>query len=126
MIKIALIEDNQDIRENLEELLEMHDYRVVVAENGSIGIDVIEKEMPDVVLCDVAMPQMDGYEVLEFIRTHPKTKNIPFIFITASAEQNDILMGKMAGANDYLAKPFSTSQLIESIKKCLGTTDSLS
>ncbi|MEZ4954129.1 MAG: response regulator [Saprospiraceae bacterium] len=120
MRKILIIEDNQDIRDNLEEILELQDYVVHLAENGEKGIASIQEIKPDLILCDVAMPQKNGYEVLDHVRSNPLTVATPFIFITASAEERDIAMGKMAGADDYLAKPFPSSKLIASISRLLN------
>jgi CheY-like chemotaxis protein len=120
MRKILIIEDNLDIRDNLEEILELQDYVVYLAENGENGIASIQEVKPDLILCDVAMPRKNGYEVLDHVRSNPLTAAIPFIFITASAEERDIAMGKMAGADDYLSKPFPSSKLIASISRLLN------
>lgn len=120
MSKILIIEDNLDIREGLEEILELRHFVVNSANNGETGIARIQEDKPDLILCDVAMPRKNGYEVLEYVRSNPATATIPFIFITASAEERDIAMGKMAGADDYLAKPFPSSKLFESIARLLN------
>ncbi len=124
MSKILLIEDNDEIRENLEEFLELQNFNVRIAENGKKGVEKMQEELPDIILCDVAMPEKDGYEVLEYVRSNPTTSTIPFIFITASAEEKDIAMGKMAGADDYFAKPFLASNLVASIKKLISDKSS--
>lgn len=120
MSKILIIEDNLDIRDNLEEILQLQQFIVTSADNGEKGIASIQEDKPDLILCDVAMPQKNGYEVLSHVRSNPATATIPFIFITASAEERDIAMGKMAGADDYLAKPFPASKLFESIARLLN------
>lgn len=119
MSKILIIEDNEEIRDNLEEFLELKDYEVISANNGKKGVERLQEELPDLILCDVAMPEKNGYEVLDFVRSNPVTVDIPFVFITASAEERDIAMGKMAGADDYLAKPFPTSILFSTIERLL-------
>ncbi len=119
MSKILIIEDNLEIRDNLEEFLELSNYEVISADNGQKGIERIQKDRPDLILCDVAMPKQNGYEVLDHVRSNPITATIPFVFISASAEQRDIAMGKMAGADDYLTKPFPISKLVASIEKLL-------
>ena len=108
MSKVLIIEDQEEIRENLSELLELSDFEVITAPNGKNGFDRLQADKPDIVLCDVAMPVMGGYEVLRQAKNNAKTTDIPFVFISASAQDADIRAGKMAGANAYLTKPFSS------------------
>jgi len=121
MFKILIIEDNPDIRDNLEELLELANYDVSTAENGAIGIDMALAEQPDLIISDIAMPVKDGYEVFETLAPSLKEKNIGFIFLTASAQQKDIVKGKVSGADEYMTKPFQTEELLKNIHKILLT-----
>jgi len=115
MYKIAVIEDNTDMRENISEILELANYQVVVAENGKAGVDLIRKELPDLVICDIMMPELDGYGVLYYMSKNPETANIPFIFLTAKAEKEDLRKGMSLGADDYLTKPFKEIELLDAI-----------
>ena len=90
MTKVLIIEDNDDIRENVVEILELSGYNVAAAENGKIGVELALKFHPDIVLCDIMMPEMDGYDVLQALNTHPETQATPFIFLTAKAERTDV------------------------------------
>jgi len=119
MTKILLIEDNQDVRENTAELLELSNYEVVTAENGKIGIEKALKLNPDIVVCDIMMPVMDGYEVLDILSKNLKTASVPFIFLTAKTDKLDIRKGMNLGADDYLTKPFNEEELINAIESRL-------
>jgi len=116
MKKILLIEDNQDMRENTSEILEFANYHVLTAPNGREGIEIARKERPDLILCDIMMPEMDGYGVLYFMNKDPQTAGIPFIFLTAKADQKDIRKGMNLGADDYLTKPFEEMDLLDAIE----------
>jgi CRP/FNR family transcriptional regulator, polysaccharide utilization system transcription regulator len=116
MKKILIIEDNTDIRENLQEILELADYQTFIAENGKIGVEVAERELPNLILCDVMMPVLDGYGVLKILNKKPQTADIPFIFLTAKAERTDFRYGMNLGADDYITKPFETNELLETIE----------
>jgi len=118
-IKIALIEDNQEMRENIEEILELANYDVVTAENGKKGVSLIKQELPDLILCDIMMPELDGYGVLYMVGKDPKTAAIPFIFLTAKSERDDFRKGMNLGADDYLTKPFDDTQLLNAIERRL-------
>ncbi len=117
MSKIVLIEDNADMRENIQEILELADYEVFPAENGKIGVELIKKEIPDLILCDIMMPELDGYGVLYMVSKNPATSSIPFIFLTAKSERDDFRKGMNMGADDYLTKPFDDTQLLAAIEK---------
>ncbi len=125
-IKIALIEDNQEMRENIEEILELANYEVVTAENGKKGISLIKQELPDLILCDIMMPELDGYGVLYMVGKDPKTAAIPFIFLTAKSERDDFRKGMNMGADDYLTKPFDDTQLLDAIERRLKRIEQFS
>jgi DNA-binding response OmpR family regulator len=111
MTKILVIEDDPQILENLTEILMMEGFEAIAAEDGRVGIQLAKTEHPDLILCDVMMPNLDGYGVLEQLRQDPKTKTIPFIFLTAKADRLDLRQGMELGADDYLTKPFSQAEL---------------
>lgn len=116
MKKILLIEDDTVVRENTAELLELSDYEVVTAANGRSGAELARKERPDIVVCDIMMPEMDGYGVLQALAQDPATQHIPFIFLSAKTEHKDIRKGMDLGADDYLTKPFEEEELISAIE----------
>lgn len=119
MKKILLIEDNPEVRENTEEILTLANYQVVTAENGKIGVDLAQKEKPDLIICDIMMPELDGYGVLHILGKKPDTAGIPFIFLTAKTEKTDIRKGMNLGADDYLTKPFDDTDLLNAIESRL-------
>ncbi|MBZ0204962.1 MAG: response regulator [Flavobacteriales bacterium] len=123
MKTILLIEDDADVRDNTAEILELAHYRVLKAENGKIGVDLARKELPDLVLCDIMMPELDGYGVLHMLGRSPETAEIPFIFLTAKAERSDVRRGMDLGADDYLTKPFEESELLNAIEGRLRRSD---
>lgn len=114
--KIVVIEDNEDIRMLVEELLEMNNYEVFLASNGYIGIQRIIENEPDLVLCDIMMPEIDGYEVLRTIRKNATLGNIPFIFLSAKNLHSDVRSGMNLGADDYLTKPIEADELLTAIE----------
>ncbi|HEY8934104.1 MAG TPA: response regulator [Cyclobacteriaceae bacterium] len=116
MKKILLIEDNPEVRENTQEILTLASYNVVTAENGKIGVDLAQKEKPDLIICDIMMPELDGYGVLHILNKRPETAGIPFIFLTAKTEKTDIRKGMNLGADDYLTKPFDDTDLLNAIE----------
>ncbi len=122
MKKILLIEDNQDVRENTAEILSLANYNVLVAENGKIGVELAQQEKPDLIVCDIMMPELDGYGVLHILSKKPETANIPFIFLTAKTEKTDIRKGMNLGADDYLTKPFDDTELLNAIETRLRRT----
>jgi len=119
MRKILIIEDNQIIRENIVELLEILEYQAIKANNGKEGVHSILREKPDLILCDVHMPEMNGYQVLEFVKSKPDTASIPFVFVTSSSQKVDIKKGVLSGADSYLVKPFQFEELENTIKSLL-------
>jgi len=116
---ILLIEDNDPIRENIAELLELADYDVVAMNSGSKGLEAIDQKTPDLILCDIAMPQMDGYEFLEVVRKNQMLTSTPFIFLTAYSEKTDLQKGLQLGATAYMVKPFEADELILLIQQHL-------
>src|SRR5580692_476599 len=116
MKKILLIEDNREMRENTSEILDLANYVVVTAENGRKGVDVCKKEKPDLIICDIMMPDLDGYGVLHILSKDPETAAIPFIFLTAKAEKSDMRKGMNLGADDYLTKPFDDTELLNAVE----------
>lgn len=119
MKKILLIEDNNEIRENTSEILELDGYEVLTAENGKVGVEIAIKELPDLIICDIMMPVLDGYGVLHLLSKQEKTATIPFIFLTAKAERTDLRKGMDMGADDYITKPFDDVELLSAIESRL-------
>jgi DNA-binding response OmpR family regulator len=115
MTRILVIEDEVGIRSNTIELLEAEDYEVMGAENGLIGAIGAQEFLPDLIICDVQMPELNGYDVLSVVRENPLTATIPFIFLTAYADRGDIRRGMEMGADDYLTKPFTRAELLKAI-----------
>jgi DNA-binding response OmpR family regulator len=113
---ILVIDDNNDLRENTAEILELAGYRTVTAENGKRGVDAAIKEKPSLIVCDIMMPELDGYGVLHMLRKNPDTQNIPFIFLTAKTERTDFRKGMEMGADDYVTKPFEDIELLNAIE----------
>jgi DNA-binding response OmpR family regulator len=116
MRKILLIEDNTEIRENTAEILELDGYQVITAENGKAGVELALKETPDLIICDIMMPVLDGYGVLHLLSKHAGTESIPFIFLTAKADRGDYRKGMEMGADDYITKPFEDVELLNAIE----------
>jgi DNA-binding response OmpR family regulator len=125
MKKVLIIEYNKDVRENTADILELANYNVSTAENGKIGVDLAKRLLPDVIVCDIMMPELDGYEVLQTLSRDSKTARIPFIFLTAKTEKTDMRKGMNLGADDYLTKPFSETELLEAIECRLKKHDFL-
>ena len=125
MKKILLIEDNPEIRENTAEILLLANYQVLEAENGRIGVDLARKEHPDLIICDIMMPQLDGSGVLHLLSKDPATSSIPFIFLTAKSEKEDFRKGMNLGADDYLTKPFDDVELLDAIEMRLKKNEIL-
>lgn len=120
MRKILLIDDNQAFREDVAEILQMSNYFTITAEDGKTGVEKALKEKPDLIICDVSMPHMDGFSVLHILSRHPETVSIPFIFMTGKNELADIRKGMGLGADDYLVKPFEETDLLNSIEMRLN------
>ncbi|MCP5498040.1 MAG: response regulator [Leptospiraceae bacterium] len=125
MKKILVIEDDSKLRANISELLSIKNYTVIEAENGVEGISKAIFNKPNIILCDVMMPGVDGFEVLEKIKNNQELKNIPFIFLTAKSDRTDIRKGMALGADDYVTKPFSIQELVTTIEARLQRINSL-
>lgn len=119
MKKALIIDDSDDIREGIAEILDLAGYETLTANNGKIGVDLALKHLPDIILCDIMMPELDGYGVLYLLQKNPNTVNIPFIFMTAKAERADMRKGMEMGADDYLTKPFDDVELFNAIESRL-------
>src|SRR5678815_5675021 len=115
MKKILLIEDNEDVRSNTAEILELSNYEVIVAENGKAGIEKALEHFPDLIICDIMMPVLDGYGVLHAVHKNDSIKNTPFIFLTAKTERGDFRKGMELGADDYITKPFDGTELLNAV-----------
>lgn len=115
MKKILLIEDNDAVRNNTAEILELSNYKVIVAENGKTGIEKAIEFEPDLIICDIMMPVLDGYGVLHAVHKNETIKNTPFIFLTAKTERDDMRKGMELGADDYITKPFSGTELLNAV-----------
>lgn len=126
MKHLLLIEDNNEIRENTAEILELAGYKIRTAENGKVGVELALQEKPDLIICDIMMPVLDGYGVLHLLNKNPGLTGIPFIFLTAKAERSDFRRGMEMGADDYITKPFSDIELLNAVESRLKKTDLLS
>ncbi|HEX2912916.1 MAG TPA: response regulator [Chloroflexia bacterium] len=120
MAKILVIEDDTYVRSNLLTLLEVENYECHGAENGLIGLQKVRELNPDLIICDVMMPELDGYEVLKNLRADTKIASIPFIFLSAKADKQAIDFAMKLGANDYVTKPFTRKELLSAIKAQIG------
>lgn len=125
MQTILIIDDNKDIRENIAEILSLAGFKTLVAENGKKGIDLALSEKPTLIICDIMMPELDGYGVLHLLQRNVETKFIPFIFLTAKTEYNDYRKGMEMGADDYITKPLDDIQLLSAIETKLKKYDIL-
>lgn len=123
MKKVLVIEDNLEVRENLAEILELSGYEVYTAENGKIGVQQARSTRPDIILCDVMMPELDGFGVLRILDQNPQTADIPFVFLTAKAEKDDFRKGMNLGADDYITKPFDDVELLDAIEMRLKKSE---
>ena len=124
-MNILIIEDNRDVLDNTTELLELAGYKVEGAINGKEGVKAAKELLPDLIICDIMMPEMDGYDVLYYLSIDPKTSTIPFIFLTAKSDTHDFRKGMELGADDYLTKPFEEMDLIKSVERRLSKSNRL-
>lgn len=123
---ILIIEDNLEIREGTAEILELTGgYNILTAEDGKIGVEMATKHLPDLILCDIMMPELDGYGVLYMLHKYDSTSNIPFIFLTAKSERADMRKAMEMGADDYLIKPFDDIELFNAIESRFRKRDKL-
>lgn len=125
MTKVLIIEDENSLRQEIAEILSFEGYEVLQAEHGRIGLEKATAELPDLILCDVMMPEMDGYEVLTKLRLNPSTQLIPCILITALAEHEHLRAGMDFGADDYITKPFKSIELLNAVKARLKKSDAV-
>lgn len=116
MKRILVIEDNLEVRENLAEILELSGYTCFTAENGKSGVRAVREYLPDLILCDVMMPELDGFGVLKILNNDPELMQIPFMFLTAKAEKEDFRKGMGLGADDYITKPYDDVELLEAVE----------
>jgi CheY-like chemotaxis protein len=120
MKKIVLvIEDDTAIRENTAELLELSDYKVLTAENGIAGFDIVKNNKPDVVICDIMMPVSDGRAFFRLVKGEKSTAEIPLIFFSAGSMPDEVKKGTIKGADEYLRKPFTNKDLLSAVERCL-------
>ena len=123
MKTVLFIEDNEEIRENMGEILELANYKVLMAANGKSGAALALSGKPDIIICDIMMPELDGYGVIHLLQKNKETQNIPFIFLTAMAERKELRKGMELGADDYITKPFSGTELLNAIEGRLKKAD---
>ncbi len=123
MRTVLLIEDNTDIRENLSEILELSSYKVLTAADGKEGVSLAMEHRPDIIICDIMMPKLDGYGVIHMLQKNETTRDIPFIFLSAKAERTEIRKGMELGADDYITKPFSGTEVLSAVESRLRKAD---
>ena len=116
MKTVLIIEDEPEMRRNLATLLRLEGFQVLTAENGRVGLQLAQRDPPELVLCDVMMPELDGHGVLKALRDDPATMNVPFIFLTAKGEKADLRSGMNLGADDYLTKPVARADLLSAVE----------
>lgn len=119
MKKVLVIEDSSDILDNISELLQLSNHKVFTALNGKLGIETALAVKPDIIICDIMMPELDGYGVLHIVHNHPELQHIPFIFLTARTDPAELRKGMSLGADDYIMKPFDTTDLLKAIESRL-------
>lgn len=125
MKTVLIIEDELHMRQNISKLLKLEGYRVLEAANGQAGLEMARASSPDIILCDVSMPGMDGFTTLNLIRSAPALDTVPFIFLTARGDAKDVRTGMNLGADDYLPKPFTTTDLLNAIEARLNRVQSV-
>ena len=119
MQTVLVIEDEAPLRANIVRILSAEGYRVVAAADGDEGVRRVLEERPDLVICDILMPRLDGFGVLAALRSRPETAALPFIFLTASADKDDLARGLKSGANEYVTKPFKIAGLMAAVRRLL-------
>jgi signal transduction histidine kinase len=115
MAKILVIEDEKPVRMNLVAMLKAEGFQAIAAEDGQLGVQMAQADIPDLIICDITMPNLDGFRVLEVLQQSPTTQSIPFIFLSAKSERSDFRRGMGLGADDYLTKPFTRTELLEAV-----------
>ncbi|MCX6352376.1 MAG: response regulator, partial [Bacteroidetes bacterium] len=125
MQHILLIEDNKEVRENTAEILELSGYKITTASDGKKGVEEVNKSKPDLIICDIMMPVLDGYGVLHMLNRNEETTNIPFIFLTAKTERSEVRKGMEMGADDYITKPFDKIELLNAVESRLKKAESI-
>jgi DNA-binding response OmpR family regulator/two-component sensor histidine kinase len=123
MKKILVVEDSDTVRENLVDLLETNDYKVFSSDNGHEGYQLAYAELPDLIISDIMMPSMNGFQLLESLRNNPKTQNIPVIFLSAKSSMNEIREGMNSGVDDYITKPFDAKDVLQAVEVRLSKKD---
>jgi DNA-binding NarL/FixJ family response regulator len=123
MKRILVIEDEPEMRRNITALLRFHDFETLEAENGREGVEFARREEPDLILCDVMMPELDGYGVLQALQQDASLAAIPFIFLTAKGDKDDLRSGMNLGADDYLTKPVANNDLVNAIEARLRRSE---
>lgn len=121
MARILIVEDENDIRANLRRFLRLEGHEVIEATNGRAGVAAARDGLPDLIICDLMMPELDGFEVLRAVRGHPATRHIAFCFLTASAEKDTRHIGLAQGADEYLTKPFDLAEMRAAIARLLNS-----
>ena len=125
MKRILIIEDQAPMRRNIALMLEMEGYEVLTAENGLIGVETARQKCPDLVICDVMMPELDGHGVVQTLRAEDATANVPFIFLTARSDKGDVRIGMNFGADDYLIKPVIRDDLLAAVETRLARAEAI-
>jgi len=125
MKTVLIIEDDQALRENTAEILELSHYKVITASNGLIGVSMAKKHVPDLILCDIMMPKLDGYQVLSKLSNNKITQIIPFVFLSVKGQLEDIRKGMNLGADDYIIKPYTEDDLLSVIERRLAKSAQL-
>jgi DNA-binding response OmpR family regulator len=120
MTKVLVIEDNEDVREEIVAILDFEGYEVRDAENGRRGLELVREWAPDLVICDLMMPELDGYATLEAVRADPASAATPFLCLTARGERRDMRRAMELGADDYLTKPFTAGELLAALNAALA------
>lgn len=125
MKKLLIIDDYEPLLEEIVEFLNLEGYETVSAKNGAEGIQMAQDFLPDLIICDINMPKIDGYQVYKLLQTLPETINIPFIFLTAKVQADDFKKGLKLGVDDYITKPFQIEEILNSIEKVIKKYDRL-
>jgi len=123
--RVLLIEDEPMLRENIKLILRLHDFDVVDCANGVLAVEQLENYLPDIIISDIKMPEMNGYELIEYVRNNPKLLKVPFIFVSAKIDRSEVREGMDSGADDYITKPFKAEELIRAINTRIARMEDL-